>query len=61
MVVGHGAYLAYHYLRYRSVNTISLAVLVLFAAVAVVLTLLIVLARLLNRSEAKGMHVPEAK
>jgi hypothetical protein len=58
IVVGHGAYLAYHYFRYHSVNTISLALLILVASVAAVLVLLIFLAKHLNRSDEKQRGSP---
>jgi len=59
-VVAHGAYLAYNYFKYRSLNTISVALLILVSAVFVFLTLLIVLAKFLNRSEEKKRARPNA-
>ena len=52
-LVAHGGYLAYYYLRHRSLNTISAALVLFTAALFAFLVVLIAAAKLITRSEAR--------
>ena len=59
--VADGAHMLYQYFEYRSVNSISLAFVIVAGALSAVALLLILAARILDRLESRNALSPETK